>query len=446
VAGDVGFRRAIGAERVALTLPFNVVMVGRVRGDLEPATVASALEALRRRHPLLAVRAEFDKQGNGWFTGDEVPAIMTHVEQRQSQDHWLAFVKEELRAAFPLETGPLVRCTVVHAPAISEIVLCGHHAILDGMSLGYLLRDVLRVATGRDEGLQERLDPPAIDRETVRDPRRIRPLARFVLSRINKNWTENNIVFAEEDRRLLYSTFWAKNQGMQILAWEMDAVATSALVARCRAEKVTVNAALWAALLAAQHDVQGPGMRHRRRSGMAVNTRDRLKVPVGEAFGFYASSLTVDLPYDPRHSFWANARSIRSRIARELARADIFRMLSTDAVHPTLWDSLYFAKYGLLDETAPRRLLALMGWDELTYGCSLTNLGRFEIPTTYGSLELEAVYGPVVYSDVNEKTVGAITVGGRLSYVMTFNEDVLGEGGGLRNATVQRLDDAVQLR
>ena len=41
----------IGAERTVLMLPLNVVMVGRIRGNVNPSNVSAAMELLRQRHP-----------------------------------------------------------------------------------------------------------------------------------------------------------------------------------------------------------------------------------------------------------------------------------------------------------------------------------------------------------------------------------------------------------
>jgi hypothetical protein len=168
-----------------------------------------------------------------------------------------------------------------------------------------------------------------------------------------------------------------------------------------------------------------------------------LTVSAGEAFGFYASSLTVNLDYDPRISFWDNARRVHATIARGIAKTNPFRMLSAVAVHPTLLDSLYFSKYGLLADPMPKRLLRRMGWHQVTYGYALTNVGRFDIPTTYGTLGLEAVYGPAVYSDVDEKMVGVITVGGRLSCTLTLDDRSV-DGAKLRDAATGHAQEAVR--
>ena len=444
IGQDTSFRRKIGGERALLMLPLNVVMVGRIRGAVDPSSIAAALEQLRSRHPLLAVRAQIDDDGTGSYVAGGVPAFEIQIAPRQSEEQWIARVKEEFRTSFPIETGPLVRCALIQSTEVSEIILCGHHTICDGMSLGYLLRDLLKCLTEPIPEFERSIDPPPIDFTTAPNPPSMNLVQRFIIDRINQKWAAKNVRFTESEMRRMHEEFWKRNPAILVLAWRMDPDATAGLVKRCRAEKVTVNTALWTAFLAAQSDVQVDRRRYRQRSALAVNTRDKLNLPVGEAFGFYASSLTVKLPYSPRKSFWDNARQMHSKIAKELSKTNIFRMLSSERVHPTLIDSLYFRKYGLLDENMPKMLLRKMGWHEVTYGYAITNVGRFDIPTVYGPLKLEAVYGPSVYSDVDEKVVGVITVGGRLSCILTCNEAVVGDGARLRDAAMAHLEEAVK--
>ena len=55
------FRRRVGAERTMLMLPFNVVMVARLRGTVDENRLAKVLEQPRRQHALLAVRVVVDE-------------------------------------------------------------------------------------------------------------------------------------------------------------------------------------------------------------------------------------------------------------------------------------------------------------------------------------------------------------------------------------------------
>jgi hypothetical protein len=262
------------------------------------------------------------------------------------------------------------------------------------------------------------------------------------MRKINEKWAARGIRFSESDRRRMHEEFWQRNTAVQVLAWSMEPDDTAGLAEQCHNENVTVNSALWTAFLSAQSEVQVDRRRYHQRSALAVNTRGKLRVSAGESFGFYASSLTVKLPYSPWRSFWDNARRVHSKITKELARTNLFRMLSAEQVHPTLLDSLYFQKYGLLDAGIPSKLLRKMGWHQITYGYALTNVGRFDIPTSYGLLELDAVYGPLFYSDVEEKMVGVITVGERLSFLHASNKSVVGDATRLQESAMRHLEQA----
>lgn len=265
---------------------------------------------------------------------------------------------------------------------------------------------------------------------------------------MNRKWAAKKVLFGEPEMRPLHEAYWKRNDPVRVIAWEMDEEMTKVLVARCRKEKVTVNSALWNAFLAAQYDVQTDRLGHRKRSALAVNTRDKLNVAVGEVLGFYASSLTVKLPYSPKGTFWDAARKVHRTISGNLAKTNIFRMLTADKIHPTLLDALYFDKYGLYEFPLARKLLKKMGWHKTTYGYALTNVGRLNISAHYGSLELQSVYGPSFYSDVEEKMVGAVTACGKLTLMLACNEEALQAGTAerLREAAMAHLTGALKAR
>jgi NRPS condensation-like uncharacterized protein len=414
-----------GPERVLLMMPLNVVMVAKIRGVVDVEQLASVLDSLRRRHALLAVRVVIDKDDIAWYVSEGVPEFIINTIPRQAEDQWLQMALEEGKTSFPIDTGPLVRFSLLHSPERSELVVCAHHAICDGMSLTYLIRDILQQLADPEREVEILPEPAAITVDTVPFPPPSNFIARGVIGLFNTLWTRQNISFDSNDLISLHRIFWEKNRDAGVLAWESSVAETKALVLRCRAENVTVNTALWTAFLAAQYEVQGDAEPFRASAGLAVSTRDKLTVPVGEAFGLYASSLTACLKYDPRRTFWDSARIFYEKIGDSLAKTNIFRSLSADLLAPTLLDSLYFSKYGLIKSRLSDKLVRQMNWWGTSYGYSITNVGRMNIPTSYGQYQLESVYGPFVYSDVNEKTIGVITVGDKVTFLMSYNETVV---------------------
>ena len=144
------------------------------------------------------------------------------------------------------------------------------------MSLTYLIRDILQQLAEPGQAVEILPEPPAITRDTVPSPPPSNFIAKGVMGLFNKKWAKQNISFSSDDMKQLHQTFWEKNQGANLLAWEASVAETKALVARCRAENVTVNSALWTAFLAAQYEVQGNKELYRASAGMAVSSRDKL--------------------------------------------------------------------------------------------------------------------------------------------------------------------------
>jgi hypothetical protein len=424
-------------------MPLNAILIGRVRGILDSSRINDALELLTKRHPHLAVRVEIDSEGAGWYVDEGVPKLAADVHQRVSGQQWLDHTLKELHTPLPIETGPLFRCTLIHSPHISEIVLCAHHIISDGMSLGYLLRDLLTLHEEPETPLPPSTDPPRVDSSTASTPPRAGWIFRSLTGMANRSWEPKQISFGEDAMRRMHREFWKKNDQVHVIAWSLSEASTAVLAKRCRQEKVTVTSALLTSFLAAQYDVQGHEQRCRRRVFVGTNIREKLIVPVEEAFGCYASSITPKLPYNPRLPFWQSARRVHSKFTRCLTETNPFRLLSSDWIHPTLLDAPYFCKYGLLDEPLPTRMLRWLGWDKVTFGFALSNVGRFDIPTSYGQLELETVYGPCFYCDFTEKTLGTITVGGALSFILVCNTSLTGDGARIKKAAMEHLQKAV---
>ncbi len=418
-------RRMGGAERVLLMMPLNVVMVAKIKGTIDVEQVAAVLDKLRKRHALLAVRVVIDKNDVAWYVSEGVPEFTINTIPRQAEDQWLQIAVEECKTSFPIDTGPLVRFSLLHSPERSDLVISAHHAISDGMSLTYLIRDILQQLAEPEREVEILPEPVAITRDTVPSPPPSNFIARGVIGLFNKLWTRQNIRFDSNDLKRLHQLFWEKNRDASVLAWEASVAETKALVSRCREENVTVNTALWTAFLAAQYDVQGDAAPYRSSAGLAVSTRDKLNVPVGEAFGFYASSLTANLTYDPHQNFWDSARILHEKIRDSLAKTNIFRSLSAEFLAPTLLDSLYFSKYGLMKSRLSDKLVQQMNWQGISYGYAITNVGRMNIPTNYGQYQLDSVYGPFIYSDVNEKTMGVITVGNKVTFLMSYNKAIV---------------------
>jgi len=418
-------KRGVLGERVMLMIPFNVVMTAKISGTFDHTMLRPALNKLKVRHSLLSVRLLIDEDNTAWYTSENVPDFTVEIIERDSDVQWQNIVKRELKSDFDLTRGPLIRFAVVQGVKQSELVVCCHHMISDGISLTWLIQDILTCIAYPEKEVEILPEPPLINSETVQSPPRINAAARGVMKLINNSWRKKNIQLTLEDRKSLYNRFWEEKNICGITSFELSCKETAALVLKTREEGVTVNSALWTAFLAAQDAVQDSGELFRSRSGMAVSTRDKMVLKAGKALGFFASSLKATLKYDSKKTFWDMTRKFQKIIKKEMKRTNPFQMILTELIDPGLFDSLYFEKYKLINNNLSRKFLQKMAWDSINFGYAITNVGAVPVDSSYGEMKLDSVYGPVIYSDVNEKTIGVVTVSEKITFTVSYNENHL---------------------
>lgn len=277
-------RKMSGTERRFLRMPSaNVVMVARIKGLLSKEQLKSAVKKARQKHFLLGVRVSLDDDSAGWFTQKNVPEIPIEVIPRLTNEDWIQTSTEELKRAFSIQIGPLIRFLLVQSPEVSELIVTANHSICDGRSLVYLIRDIMVFLSNTEADVKTSPIPVAVQ-DCLPSSASSSFLYKLIVKRINNKWMGKGIFFNEHDYQDLHQIFWQKNKA-SILTWELTELQTSALVSRCRQEQVTINSALYTAFIAAQNHIQGDSQAYLQNIMVPVDFRSRLTQPVGEAFG-----------------------------------------------------------------------------------------------------------------------------------------------------------------
>ncbi len=435
-----GFKRKMGGpERRFLSLPnANVVMGVRIKGRVSQNLLKSAVLQVRQKHPLLGVRIILDDHSSGWFTQDNVPEIPIDIRPRATNEDWIEVATEELKRAFSTETGPLMRMVLLQSPDVSDLIITAHHSICDGRSLVYLIRDIMNYLEYPDHEREPLPVMPIAIQEYLPSSAAVGWLTKFIIKRMNRKWLRKGISFNTKDYQQLHQEFWQKHHP-SIFRWELPPPQTTALVARCRQEQVTVNSALYAAFIKAQQHIQGNSHEYFHNILMPVDFRERLIKPVGEAVGFYVSVVMFKLKITPEKPFWEIARTIDNRARQKLTNKNIFDSQKISLVSPSLMDGIILAKHGKLDDKMAIGHVKRKGLDKLFAGIMVSNLGRLEIPVDYGDLHLDALIGPVAYSDSLQKVLEVVTVGNNMYFTITFGETLIS-----KNTVAQIKDTAMK--
>jgi hypothetical protein len=440
-------RKVTAAERFFARSPFAIVtMVLRIKGYISEEMLRQAVAKVQQRHTLLRVRIETDAEHGSWFTSEGVQEVPIGIVPRDSEDDWIDVHAQASRVPFEFEMHPAIRFVLVQSPDLSEVIILCHHLICDGMSLAYLARDVMVHLGDPAREVEVLPAPPPIDLDNLPGDVSQPSLVKFLIGRMNRKWAKEAVFFDQEDYRILTEAYW-DHYHHELFSIERSEAETSALVARCRKEKVTVNSALTAAFSGAQSFVQGEKSYH-AKTVIAADLRDRLPHSPGEGMGMYAGGVELKLKYNHKRGFWENARQFHKGIKPTFTNKNLFgAILNWLYLDPTISEAMSFKKLGGLVPSDSARyeklsafseredvVLRLLQRDRLEtletkyWGTAVTNLGRLEFPRVYGPLELDRLImqpgGGIPLANAN-LVLGAVTCSGKLSLVVEYAEEAI---------------------
>lgn len=392
----------------------NFAMMVRVRGDVSVEQLNMALGRVRVRHPALAPAAD---------TSEQPVFFPLAVRADCSDEDWIEVAQTELREPFLGPPGPFARFTLLQRAEGFDLVAVFHHRICDGMSGMFFLRDLLQVLGDPQLELAPLpLPPPSstlIPHAVLANPQLQRKVG-FAVATLRAQ------ILLEKVRRRLSprkpatiapaQTISAENPSLEeqfvIVPGRLTAAQTTALVARCKKEQVSVHAALCTAWLRAFID--GATKSHVRTISSPVNLRARLSPPVGETSGGFLSIVETTVTCAPEKNFWDIAREFKKNFSRASRDEALFFM------------PLMFSK--VFTQIPPgdlELLLPIFFGRPVKYDFSITNLGRLPIPERNGALQVEAYYGPLVNSSPYERTVGVSTLADQMSFSLLFRKSML---------------------
>lgn len=121
---------------------YTIPIATRLLGSLELPALQQAVDEIVRRHEIL--RATFHKvSGQGVQRIAPPFPLPLLIEEVADEEALQAFIAEEARRPFSLETGPLLRARLVRLGAEHHVLLLTlHHIITDGWAMGVFLREL----------------------------------------------------------------------------------------------------------------------------------------------------------------------------------------------------------------------------------------------------------------------------------------------------------------
>lgn len=379
------------------------VMVAEIRGALSPSALREPLRRLARRHPLLRVKVSGVEPLR--FIGDGVPELAMRVVARSSDTTWQEVFDEELNRPFLPSDAPLARVVLVSGEARSELLITFHHLIGDGFSGVIMLRELLADAGQLASGaslpelapLPERPELGALMPDEARGVRQL-PALRRLLGRT---------LAGRQARKLEVAAAPPEARRTRVSYHTLSLEQTSQLLARARAEGVTLQAVIAAALLLASAEDLALEEPAPIACFHAVSLRTRLAPPVHEDVGLFVSQATTYQVVGRAMDLWQVARGVRRELGAAIEEA-LFTL-------PML--GLFLPRWGDVQARLERRM---DGASPASIG--VTNLGRIQVPEQYGPLRLERLQAAPGLGLAAQLLVYSSTFGGRLTCNLMYSE------------------------
>ncbi|WP_375506504.1 condensation domain-containing protein [uncultured Nostoc sp.] len=395
--------------------PLHFALTAQIKGKFTVPQLQQALHLVQQRHPLLRVRIALDESKHPWFV--EHPAdIPLRVVQRQSEQHWQREVEQEIATPFVWSQAPLMRIVLVHSSnstELSELIVICHHSIADGISVTYLIRDILQAIATPTAFKESLFVPPSLEDLIIgKAPKRV-----FLLELLPK-FISDSFLLKQRAKQ---------NNRSFVSSGSLSPETTRLLIARCRQEQTSVHAAICAAFLLAVRQQNHSEQPQNINCSSPINLRPYLISANQEDVSFCITAERTLHLLNSDANFWEVARSVKQQLKQSITSNKLFKKifqlqewLSTD---PSPDDALQAFK------------------DQLDYDIAVSNLTRLTIAQQFGELELQAVYGPVVTTGVkNDRLVGVATLGDQLFLTLVCSERVM-----LRSQTKTLHEEAIHL-
>jgi NRPS condensation-like uncharacterized protein len=355
---------------------WNLVTISRIKGNFQEAVLRQSLDIIQYRHPRLNSHIVHFRKGF-YFQTTGTEKIALRIVNHINEEHWQEVVNEEMNQEID-SSKCLLRVVLLHIlneQKISYLITTLHHAISDGLSSIQLHSEILnyyqRLTSCEPIEPVRRLEPlPPIETLIPKSKQgftgKISGLLCLLKLGVFKIWNQPQTLGFEK-----YVSVSQRRSA--IIHRQIDTELTQKFVQRCRQENTTVHSALSAILM---FTVARKIIKHHQKDVRVnclsyLDLRKRLYPKINEEdMAVLATSMMGFHSIKPNTSFWDLAREVKQNLEAGIKRQDIFNMI---LIAKQLIDfSLIF----------PKQIAATV---------SVSNIGKVNIPATYGELELEEI-------------------------------------------------------
>lgn len=403
-------KKYLSTERTHLFTPnINIIMKVRIVGDVNTDNLIEAIKAAIKINESLNCRIILSEGGQAWYERCENAANLIKVSHKD----WRDIVKDEESIAFKLEDGELVRIFILTCGKDTELLIIAHHLAGDGLSIVYLIKDIMNAFSGKSLKFKP-LNLASVD--DFPKNTRLSFLIKMYLRHINRSFIKDGRVFTYDDYNKMFNMYWY-NRSTCILEDRLKKEELTAIYHMAKCGEVSVNSIISTAFIYAYGK--------KADTGFAIS----LRKDGNEAMANHTSGIDILYKYNENKSFMENAKEVHKLIYKKLNNDKIkyFVPHFLSSIYPCLIDSASMAVYGEYKNKTAKKLADLMQYNEKSKDISITNLTKLKIPKVYGSFEIDDFMFVAPVIPYGKRIIGIATLGENMCITMhVMNDSHLG--------------------
>jgi NRPS condensation-like uncharacterized protein len=363
----------------------NFVTYALVHGEISQEDLCKALECLKNRHPMLNVSIA----GLGWWGArlecTQSSEIPLRIIASEDENDLIPVIETECMERFPGK-GPLTRCVLFrHSQSRSTLMLTLDHAIADGMSGIFAMRDLM-LALGCGDKAGPRLMPldPAkpVEGYFPKEMLGIRGWLKhcvFLARTLRNDLTAKNVVPLAPDEYAPYD-----NCRMRLITREVAPHNLEKMLRFAKMNGITLNSLLLSAMViatAVHHGITEPST---FTAGYDVDMRKRVTPAIGDHIGMFLSAVMS--------THMAHSGSDLIALAQDIQRAKESSIKSNELFigYPKFIQILNSLPF--IFGTGPLGVKVYTGiYKSFPLNAAISNLGNLDIETRYGNYSIEKI-------------------------------------------------------
>ena len=352
-------------ERIHLHNPFiGVGLSVTIDGSYLLDELVDAIDRVARQADAFKYRILEDSTGMAYYvrrTDSDLNGFEVHINDVSSSTETSLY--EEMCRAFNPDNSALVRFCISPTNAGFRVLVYAHHVIADGRSLVMLIREVLRCLDDRTASV-DTIPMKSLNTDALFPSVQLPPTLSSTLEFARTRWDASSDRMTSMDHAEIAATF-LRDHGIALKVFRTDSLGLKTLLERCRAEKVSINSAIIAAIMLTDDSI------------------DSIHVPVSlqEDNEMYTGNIVSTATLSNSHqraTLWGQAKTIQKEMSA--IKADPGRLYSLikflTLLPPSLYDAVLQGYFTGKHDSITAIIGRLLGYGGTTSGVVVSNLGK----------------------------------------------------------------------